>query len=112
MAWIAGRSSGTTLGVSEEPRIGTYFHPESSVVYYARRRVEPCANAAEVALLFATEEVAYVITSRTRYEQDLRGKLPQDVGILLAEPRFLKSEDVVLLGRAARVAERSRSSLQ
>jgi len=95
--------------VQVTPRIGTYRHPASSVVYYARQKVEACPNAAAVAQLFADAEQAFVITPLERYQQELRDKLPPDVEILSREPLFLHNDgqtEIVLLGRVPRIAEK------
>lgn len=85
--------------VQAVPQIATYHHPESSVIYYARQRVRVCTQPAEIVQLFADAEQAFVITSRAHYEEKLRERLPRDVVVLLQEPRFLKEDEVVLLGR-------------
>jgi 4-amino-4-deoxy-L-arabinose transferase-like glycosyltransferase len=85
--------------VQAVPQIATYHHPESSVIYYARQPVRVCSQPAEIEQLFADAEQAFVITSRARYDEELRARLPRDVEVLLQEPRFLKEDDVVLLGR-------------
>ncbi len=85
--------------VQAVPQIATYHHPESSVIYYARQRVRVCTQPAEIVQLFADAEQAFVITSRAHYDKELRERLPRDVEVLLQEPRFLKEDEVVLLGR-------------
>jgi hypothetical protein len=85
--------------VQAVPQIATYHHPESSVIYYARQPVRVCTEPSEIVQLFADAEQAFVITSRAQYDKDLRERLPRDVEVLLQEPRFLKEDEVVLLGR-------------
>lgn len=89
--------------VQAVPQIATYHHPESSVIYYARQPVRVCTQPAEIVQLFADAEQAFVITSREHYDKELRSRLPRDVEVLMQEPRFLKEDEVVLLGRTPQV---------
>lgn len=89
--------------VQAVPQIATYHHPESSVIYYAQRPVRVCTESSEIVQLFADAEQAFVITSRAHYDKDLRSRLPRDVEVLLQEPRFLKKDEVVLLGRKPQI---------
>lgn len=89
--------------VQAVPQIATYHHSESSVIYYARQPVRVCTEPAEIVQLFADAEQAFVITSRAHYDKDLRARLPRDVEVLLQEPRFLKQDEVVLLGRTPQI---------
>ncbi len=89
--------------VQAVPQIATYHHPESSVIYYAKQPVRVCKEPSEIVQLFADAEQAFVITSRAHYDKELRERLPRDVEVLLQEPRFLKKDEVVLLGRQPRM---------
>jgi 4-amino-4-deoxy-L-arabinose transferase-like glycosyltransferase len=89
--------------VQAVPKIATYHHPESSVIYYAQQPVRVCKEPAEIVQLFADAEQAFVITSRAHYDRELRSRLPRDVEVLLQEPRFLKKDEVVLLGRQPQI---------
>jgi 4-amino-4-deoxy-L-arabinose transferase-like glycosyltransferase len=90
-----------------EARIATFAHPESSVIYYARGRVERYDEPAAAAQFIAGCRNGYLITNDDRWDE-LQPHLPRDVTVVSRQPRFLKSGETLLLGRrplAARVPD-------
>jgi 4-amino-4-deoxy-L-arabinose transferase-like glycosyltransferase len=83
---------------SGDYRLATFAHAESSVVYYAKRRVERLDDPADVAQFFEKSPESYLITNGDRWAE-LKPHLPPDVAIVAREPRFLKGGEVYLLGR-------------
>ena len=84
-------------------RIGTYAHPESSVVYYARSRVERCELPAEAADFLERTSGGYLITNAERWAE-LQPMLPSNVTVIARQPRFLKHDEVLLVGRRTQTA--------
>ena len=84
-------------------RLATFAHPESSVVYYARGRVERYDEPAAVGQFIAKSNHGFVITNDDRWDE-LRSHLPPDVTVVARQPRFLKDGDVLLLGRGIETA--------
>ncbi|MEX2141705.1 MAG: glycosyltransferase family 39 protein [Pirellulales bacterium] len=83
-------------------RLATFAHPESSVIYYARGRVERYDEPGAVAQ-FISDFNGHVITNDDRWDE-LRPHLPPDVAVIARQPRFLKDGEVLLLGRRIRSA--------
>jgi 4-amino-4-deoxy-L-arabinose transferase-like glycosyltransferase len=84
-------------------RLATFAHAESSVVYYARGRVERFAEPGDAARFMAENTDAYLITSSEQLAA-LRPQLPATVTVVARQPRFLKEGEVLLLGHRVETA--------
>jgi 4-amino-4-deoxy-L-arabinose transferase-like glycosyltransferase len=86
---------------SADPQIASYKILEPSWVFYSGRPItELPKEPSGVDLYFATQPEAVLITTH-RHLQELETVLPPEVTILARTKRFLKNEDLVLLGRAS-----------
>lgn len=109
------------LARGDKPKLATFRILEPSWVYYAKQpiaelpkrdprnkaellkqdvhvaRMNECKQAA---LFFTKNEHAYMITTRGFFET-LKPHLPPDVQIVAEQPRFLKDEKLVAIGRPA-----------
>lgn len=83
----------------EDPaRIASFKHLNSTYVYYAGQRVEEFDQAAAVAAFFHDRTPAYLLVL-DRDLPALRDALPEDVVEIARKPQFLKSGELILLGR-------------
>jgi 4-amino-4-deoxy-L-arabinose transferase-like glycosyltransferase len=86
-----------------DARFATFAHPESSIIYYARSRVERFDEPGAVARFISGSINGYIITNDDRWDE-LRSHLPADVTVVARQPRFLKDGEVLLLGRRVQTA--------
>lgn len=84
-------------------QLATYDYNVPSLVFYAGERVERFGHADDVGKFFRESSNPYLITN-AKYLETLRPALPPDVEVLLRQRRFLRSSEVVLLGRPVHVA--------
>jgi 4-amino-4-deoxy-L-arabinose transferase-like glycosyltransferase len=84
-------------------RIATFDYFQPSLVYYAADRVDRVGTLADAAALLRDDPGAYIVT-RDNYLDELQTLLPPDVTILSRQKRFLRSGEVVLIGRPAQTA--------
>ncbi len=84
-------------------RLGTFEHPESSVVFYARQPVERCATADRVQQFMSAHVEGVLLTSRKHF-MELQPLLPSDCLVLSQQRRFLKDDELLLIGRAVHTA--------
>ena len=124
----------TALEHADQPRLASFRVLEPSWVFYAGQPITelprssrdkgqvyapddyvPRLDAADQAAWFLDHPGAFVITTRTRLEE-LTGHLPPEVQILAETPRFLRDDQLVLLGRPSNptdaAARRKASALQ
>jgi 4-amino-4-deoxy-L-arabinose transferase-like glycosyltransferase len=88
----------------EDPaRIASFKHLNSTYVYYAGQRVEEFREAAAVAAFFHDRTPAYLLVL-DRDLPALRDALPEDVVEVARMPQFLKSGELILLGRGVTTA--------
>jgi len=74
-----------------------FFRP--SLVFYSGRNVEKLSAPEEVAQFFDSHPgEAFLVTTDAELAK-LRGQLPLDVSVLTSRKRFLRSGELVLLGR-------------
>lgn len=78
--------------------ISTYRYTVPSLVYYAQRRIPALNQDDQVRKLLDRDPQALVITTHKAWER-LQAKLPPGVRVLERQPRFLKREEVVIVGR-------------
>jgi 4-amino-4-deoxy-L-arabinose transferase-like glycosyltransferase len=79
-----------------------YYRP--SLVYYSHRPVWQLESPEQVVEFFLRQpEDAFVFASDERYRQ-LIAVLPSDVSVLLRRPWFLRSSEILLLGRTSQDA--------
>lgn len=86
-----------------DARLATFDYFQPSLVYYAADRVERLASADDAAAVLAADPDAYLVT-RDVHLDELLDRLPPGVAVLSRQRRFLRSGEVVLLGRAAQTA--------
>ncbi|HUY35191.1 MAG TPA: glycosyltransferase family 39 protein [Pirellulales bacterium] len=80
-------------------------------VFYARQRVQGCFDAEGVRKFFKTSADPYLITRADQLDR-LRDVLPRDVEVVARQRCFLRSGDVVLLGRVSRTARSGTPGLE
>ncbi len=73
-----------------------YFRP--SFVFYTDQSVAKLESPAAVAAFFASDPHAYLLTTESQLET-LREDLPADVTVVERRRRFLRSGNIILLGR-------------
>jgi 4-amino-4-deoxy-L-arabinose transferase-like glycosyltransferase len=83
--------------------LAMFGHRAPSLVFYAGQQVRPLASADQVAEFFRTSEAPFLVTRANRLAE-LQGVLPDGVTVLMRQQRFLKKDEVVLLGRTPRTA--------
>jgi hypothetical protein len=109
------------LARDSQPKLATFRILEPSWVYYAKQPIaelarpvaRPKVKRTKQAILvaqmndykqavqfFAKNEHAYLITTRKHFES-LQPHLPPDLQIVAEQPRFLKDEKLVAIGRPA-----------
>jgi 4-amino-4-deoxy-L-arabinose transferase-like glycosyltransferase len=89
-------------------RLATFEYNAPSLVFYARQPVGQFHQKREASQFFAAHGNAYLIT-RAECLERLRPALPADVQELTRQPRFLRrGEELVVLGRPARMAQSKR----
>jgi hypothetical protein len=87
-----------TTGAAQIRTFG-YYRP--SLVFYTRQPVRQLITPEQVAEFFRDQRNdAFVFTSDERYHQ-LTSLLPPDVVVLERRPWFLRSQEILLLGRTA-----------
>ncbi|HVC98927.1 MAG TPA: glycosyltransferase family 39 protein [Pirellulales bacterium] len=87
----------TAIGAA---RIRTFGYYRPSLVFYSRQPVRQFVAPEQVAEFFRDQpDDAFVFTSDERYRQ-LTAVLPPDVVVLARRPWFLRSSEILLLGRA------------
>jgi 4-amino-4-deoxy-L-arabinose transferase-like glycosyltransferase len=90
------------------PKLGTFAESTPSLVYYAADRVERLYDPDQVREFLLRSPDALVVT-RTKSLETLRAALPDDVTVLERERKFLRRDDIVLLGRKELLANRPRA---
>jgi 4-amino-4-deoxy-L-arabinose transferase-like glycosyltransferase len=91
---------------SHDPRIASYKILEPSWVFYGGRPIaELPAQANSVAIYLVSGPQPFVITTASRLPE-LQSSLPPDVTILARTRRFLKNDELVLLGRSGQPFDR------
>src|SRR6185312_4746493 len=89
-------------------RLATFDYNAPSLVFYSRQPVGQFYQNREAARFFAMHGNAYLIT-RAECLKRLKPALPADVKELMRQPRFLRQgEELVVLGRPARMAQSKR----
>jgi hypothetical protein len=71
------------------------------LAYYAADRVDRLASGEDVERFFRDTPNGYLVTRDAQLDK-LAGHLPSDVSVLSRQRRFLRSGEVVLIGRPAR----------
>jgi 4-amino-4-deoxy-L-arabinose transferase-like glycosyltransferase len=92
---------------SDRPEIASLGRQEPSWIFYAGqpiRSIEPQELAASEHGVFAPGRDAFVITTRDALEEQ-KVELPDGVQVLAEVPYFLKSDQLVLLGRSGGPAQ-------
>jgi 4-amino-4-deoxy-L-arabinose transferase-like glycosyltransferase len=84
-------------------KLAAYGILEPSWVYYAGQPIRELANAGDLADFLKASGEAYVITTATAVEQLPLG-LPPGTAVLGRVPRFLREEEIVVVGRATELA--------
>ncbi|HEX3598713.1 MAG TPA: glycosyltransferase family 39 protein [Lacipirellulaceae bacterium] len=84
------------------PRVATCDYLPPSLVYYLGRSVERLSDPTQVSAFFDGGGSA-LIMFRSTYDKN-RSSFPADIAVVAEEQRFLKSQTVVLLGRADKLA--------
>jgi 4-amino-4-deoxy-L-arabinose transferase-like glycosyltransferase len=83
-----------------ESAISAYGYYRPSLTFYARQTIGRCKTPQQVQELFSQHpRNAFLFTTDERYRQ-IAAVLPPDVTVLRRCPKFLKSGEVWLLGRA------------
>ena len=83
--------------------IATHNYLPASLVYYHGNTVERAGTADEIARFFAANpQDAFLITT-SKHHAGLSEKLPSGIAVLKRDRRFLRSGDVVILGRPATI---------
>jgi 4-amino-4-deoxy-L-arabinose transferase-like glycosyltransferase len=87
------------------PEVKAYGYYRPSLTFYARQSIERCKTPEQVREFFHEHaRNAFLITSDERYPQ-IATVLPPDVAVLQRCPKFLKSGEVLLLGRTPATAQ-------
>ncbi|HEX7450004.1 MAG TPA: glycosyltransferase family 39 protein [Pirellulales bacterium] len=86
-------------------RLATFDYSPPSLVFYARNRVEPFYAAGEVARYLAESPQAMVVCTAGDYER-LEPALPKGVEVVARQRRFLRTGEVLLIGRPSALARR------
>lgn len=79
-------------------QLGTFRCSTPSLVFYTRQRVENFWAADQVQDFFRHAERPFLITRSDQFEA-IRSSLPKDVTILARKERFLRKQELVLVGR-------------
>lgn len=99
---LTAKIRAASLG-AKRPAIGTFRYSAPSLTYYAGQPILYADSTEDVGELFANNPHAFLITQANRLEE-LRSALPADVVELSRERRFLRRQDLVLLGRRPAMA--------
>jgi hypothetical protein len=83
-----------------DPSFGTFDEGTPSLVYYAAERVERLADPQQVTQHLVSSPGALVVT-RGKKLDSLKELLPPDVVVLERQRKFLRRDDILLLGRRA-----------
>jgi len=80
------------------PQLAGYRFFRESLVFYAGEPVPRCENAAQLQEFLHGAEYPYVVTT-DQYEAEVRRQFPGEFSVLMRQPRFLHSGEVVVLAR-------------
>jgi 4-amino-4-deoxy-L-arabinose transferase-like glycosyltransferase len=92
-------------GQSASAELATFEYDLPSLMFYSRGRVPKLTRPPEVAELFERSPDARLVVGERQFSR-LSAVLPGDVAVLARAPRFLKRDEVLLLGRATGTARR------
>jgi len=80
------------------PELAAYRFFRESLVFYARQPVQRYEDTDRLAEFLFDAEHPYVVTTN-EHEQELRERFGNDLSVLIRQPRFLHSGELVVLGR-------------
>lgn len=87
-------------------RLATFDYFVPSLAYYAADRVDRLPNEEAVARFFREAPHGYLVTRDAQLDK-LVGLLPHDVSVLSRQRRFLRTGEVVVIGRPAQTVHRA-----
>jgi 4-amino-4-deoxy-L-arabinose transferase-like glycosyltransferase len=95
--------------VAGRPHLGTFADSTPSLVYYAADRIERLADVEQVKNHLSESPQAMLVT-RSKNLETLRDVLPADVVVIQRQRKFLRRDDILLLGRRTPIADRRTAS--
>lgn len=87
-------------------RLATFDYSSPSLVFYAASRVEPFFASDKLARYLVEQPEAMVLCDSRDFDS-LKALLPKDIEVVVRQPRFLRSGEVLLLGRRRESAQRA-----